>query len=229
MGRWFDGAPVAQSTRDVDISIQPAMPTLARLLGLLLKMQPADRERRVRRMSSGAMGANDAPDFTEPNTSERDRLATELTDQEREVLASMGSLQTPMPAFEQRASTRTAAAAAQMLAESLTVREAAAVLGLSDRQIRYRFARRRLLGVRTATGWRLPRFQFRGSAVLRGLEQVLAAFPEDVHPLAVQRFLHTPHMDLSHDGKRVSPATWLEAGGERDVVAALIRGTYVLP
>jgi hypothetical protein len=141
----------------------------------------------------------------------------------------MGLLQTPMPPFEQRASTRTAAAAAQQLAESLTVREVAAMMHKSERLIRHRLARRQLLGIRTATGWRLPRSQFRGGAVLRGLEQVLAAFPDDVHPLAVERLLHNPHVDLCEAGQRVSPAVWLETGGDVDVVASLIREAYALP
>lgn len=152
-----------------------------------------------------------------------------LSEHDEAVLRRAGSLREVMPPFEQRASTETALAGARLLADALTVGEAARRLGVSDSRIRQRLAARTLLGVEGTAGWRLPSFQFEDGGPLRGLDTVLPAFPADVHPHTVQRLLATPHADLELEGQAVSPREWLRTGGSADTVADLVAQAFALP
>jgi hypothetical protein len=153
--------------------------------------------------------------------------AASLSEHDEAVLRAAGSLRYAMPPLAERASTRTGLAAARLLVDSLTVKQVADRLHVTPGRIRQRLAGRTLLGVSDHGSWRLPAFQFTDDGGLPGLEVVLPAFPADVHPLAVQRFLDAPHHDLEIDGEPVSPRQWLETGGDPHLVAELAAAAYV--
>ncbi len=116
---------------------------------------------------------------------------------------------------------RTAAAYAALLATSLTVAEAAQVLGVDASRVRQRLAARTLYGIKTRGGWRLPRFQFDADGALAGVELVLPHVDPDLHPLALAGWFDMPNVDLLLDDEPVSPRDWLRSGGHTAVVAEL--------
>jgi|SRR5690625_2621919 len=63
-----------------------------------------------------------------------------------------------------------------------------------------------------------PAWQFTDAGPLPELRAVLAAMPEDYHPLDVASVMTSPHESL---GDR-SPADWLAGGGDPSLVVALV-------
>lgn len=186
-----------------------------RTMGDRLSMSPA------RLLAALTALARDTP-------AQADDSAGALSAHEEQLLRRAGSLREAMPALEKRASTRTALAGVRLLEDALTVREAARLLSVSESRVRQRLGARTMLGVEDAGGWRLPRFQFDGDGLLRGLDLVLPAFPPDVHPLAVKRLLEHPHPDLDLAGKAISPRDWLMSGGRPQPVVEIVAGAFAL-
>jgi len=115
-----------------------------------------------------------------------------------------------------------------LLKESLTLNEAAKVLGVSTGRLRQRLQQRTLYGLKEGPAWRLPRFQFdpnKKGTVVRGIEKVLPHIRPDAHPLAIEKWFSTPHQDLvvGEDEKRVAPLAWLSAGKPPEDVAELAK------
>jgi hypothetical protein len=127
----------------------------------------------------------------------------------------------PWPAERPSPLARTAAATAVLLAASLTVAEAATLLGVDPSRIRQRLAAGSLYGLKRADGWRLPRFQFADGRLVPGIERVLPHLDRALHPLAVVRWFEQPDPDLEIDDAPVSPRAWLLAGGDPAPVATL--------
>ena len=152
-----------------------------------------------------------------------------LSEAEEGLLREAGSLNAPMPALGKRPSARTTVAAVQLLEGALTVQEAAARLNVSAGRVRQRLTERTVLGVESAGVWKLPKFQFDASGHVRGLDQVLPALPEDVHPLVVFRFLTQPSTELLIGDEPVSPIDWLTTGGHTGRVVALAEELHALP
>lgn len=146
----------------------------------------------------------------------------ELTAAEAGVL-ERGGLDLSGPS-EGRQLARTAAKYAAMLASSLTITEAAALLGVSKSRIRQRIGERSLYGVRAGRQWRLPRFQFAGDEEVPGIAEVVRRMPVDVHPVSAENFFTLPNPDLYLDEEEeqpVSPREWLLSGGSPETVAPL--------
>jgi hypothetical protein len=80
-----------------------------------------------------------------------------------------------------------------------------------------------LYGIKDGRSWRIPRFQFAGKKLVRGLDQVIPRIRRDAHALAVETWFKTPHQDLviGDDEKRVSPFAWLLGGNAPEAVAEL--------
>ena len=120
---------------------------------------------------------------------------------------------------------RTAAEYTALLAGSLTVAEAAAMLGVDTSRIRQRIAAGSLYAVKLRGGWRLPRFQFDANRPLPGLEEVAPRLDPSLHPVAVARWFSLPNTDLVIDDQPVSPRDWLRSGystaAVADIAAAL--------
>lgn len=152
-----------------------------------------------------------------------------LTAAEEAVLREAGSLRASMPSFDERASTKTELWREQMLSTAMSVKQTAALLGVTEGRVRQRLQARTLLGVERGGVWLVPRFQFLDDGELKGLDEVLPAFPVDVHPAAVFAFLMRPSADLEIDGDELSPQQWLLSGGPTETVAELVRDAYTLP
>ena len=112
-----------------------------------------------------------------------------------------------------------AAATERATRDGYTTNEVAQGYGLKPANIRREVARR---GLYTSGRGRdgqhvFPRWQFTDDGPLSGLRQVLAALPDDYHPLDVADFMTTPNNQL---GER-SPAEWLSTGGQVQIVVEL--------
>ncbi|MGH8890506.1 MAG: DNA-binding protein, partial [Acidothermaceae bacterium] len=115
------------------------------------------------------------------------------------------------------------------LEDALTVKAAADRLGVSEGRVRQRITARSLLGIDFGGVWRLPAFQFTDDGQLRGFDRVLQAMPDDVHPIAVWRFIERANAELTVDDEPASPREWLATGGEIERVAELAESAYTLP
>jgi excisionase family DNA binding protein len=125
-------------------------------------------------------------------------------------------------ASEQRAGWDTDVAMTRLLANALTVPQAAEHLGVADSRIRQRLNDRSLYGVKVGRAWRLPRFQFTEDGEVPNIGSVLEALPEQLHPLTVHGWVTGPKPDLWLD-RPTSPRRWLLAGGDPGPVAELAR------
>ena len=155
--------------------------------------------------------------------------ARALTSAEETVLREAGSLRSSMPSFDERASTKTELWREQMLSTAMSVKQTAAVLDVTEGRVRQRLQARTLLGIERGGVWLVPRFQFPDEVELTGIDEVLPAFPYDVHPAAVYAFLTNASVDLEIEGEALSPKQWLLAGGPTDAVVELVKGAYTLP
>lgn len=114
------------------------------------------------------------------------------------------------------------AAAHRLVAEALTIDEAAVALAVTPGRVRQRLSAGELLHVRRADGQALiPRWQIREGRIVPGLKQLFAGAPE-LHPLAVARYMTAPHPDLELDDEAVSPSDWLLTGGDVEPVVELL-------
>lgn len=144
--------------------------------------------------------------------------ATALPEGEGALLDAAGLPETPGAyADSARAS---AGAYSALVATSLTVGEAAQLLGVTEGRVRHKIGRGDLYALPSGRR-RLPLWQFTGSTTLPGLAQVVRALPPDEHPLGVLAFMTTPQAELELAGEPVTPEQWLRAGGDPAPVADL--------
>jgi hypothetical protein len=151
-----------------------------------------------------------------------------LTAEEERVLASGGFDASPLRAGEEEPLTETALEYARLLQSSLSVEQAAKLLGVNPSRVRQRLTGhpRTLYGIKEGRSWRVPRFQFAGRKPVPGVATVIGALPPDLHPVAVRRWLTTPHPDLrvdANEARPVAPLEWLRTGRAPEAVADLAR------
>lgn len=145
-----------------------------------------------------------------------------LTAEQAGALDAIGADLAPRRRRERDPRVDAAATYAAVLADTFSVGEVAARLHIDASRARHRLAKRQLVGIRRAGGWRLPRWQFGADgAPLPGLERVLRALPGDVHPVVLARFFAGPVPELRLGRRSVSPREWLEGGGDPAPVVAL--------
>lgn len=144
-----------------------------------------------------------------------------FTAHQRDVLREVGLDLSPLREDEPDARARAVAEEAVLRDSALTVAEAARTIGVDSSRIRHRLLAGRLMGWKDRGGWRLPAWQFAENDVLPGLEQVLAALPDDQPPLVVAAFMTTPQEDLLARARSIAPRDWLIAGGDPQRVAWL--------
>ena len=146
-----------------------------------------------------------------------------LTKADAVVLAAGGADLSPREDGDPDPLAPVAARYGALLVTALSVPEAASRLGVDASRIRHRLAEGSLYGIRLRSGWRVPAFQFDGGGrgLVPGIDAVLRAVPDDVHPVALWSWLEAVSPDLSLAGRPVSPLRWLRTGGDPAVVAAL--------
>lgn len=110
---------------------------------------------------------------------------------------------------------------AAILADSLSVDDAANRMQLHPSRLRQMLLDRSLFGIKVDGGWRVPAFQFSGRRQTRSLGLVLRATPSNLHPIELFNWLVRPNRALVIDGASVAPLAWLESGGDPDRVAAI--------
>jgi hypothetical protein len=152
-----------------------------------------------------------------------------LTAEEARVLESGGFDTSALRADETSPMLQAAAEYRRLLDSSLTVEQAARRLGVNTSRVRQRLIADSptLYGIKDGARWRVPSFQFGRKKMVPGIGTVIAALPKDVHPVAVYRWLTSPHQDLYADDteeQAVSPLDWLRMGRSPEVVADLARG-----
>lgn len=186
---------------------------------------------RVERLSQRLnMSVESLLEVIDPFVPDPDRSApTQLSAHEDATLREIGLLRPPHLEAARRPSTAAELRFKALLAQALSAKEAAKRLGVTEGRVRQRLADRTLYGIATKRGWRLPEFQFAADETLPGLERVLPALDEALHPLAVEGFFTRRQPDLVLESESVSPAGWLAAGGDptavADLAGDLLRGT----
>jgi excisionase family DNA binding protein len=113
------------------------------------------------------------------------------------------------------------AATATLAQTSLSVQEAAELLGVHASRVRHRIADGAVHAVRVGRANRLPAWQFNDGHLLSGLSAVLGALPAGLHPLEVEGFFMTPQPELSIGGTVRSSRDWLIAAGDPKPVVEL--------
>ncbi len=150
--------------------------------------------------------------------------AAQLSEHDQAALREAGLLCRPKDNAGARAPARAALRYAQALANGLTVKEAAARLGVSQGRVRQRLGDGSLYGIQSKQGWRLPQYQFGlNGKTLPGLELVLSALPDSLHPLSVEGFFTRLNSELETAEGAASVAGWLAAGEDPEVVTELAR------
>ena len=173
-------------------------------------------------VSEGEFAALVASVLDELGPAPADSPRDALTAEQAGALSAIGADLAPRRRREREPRADAAATYAAILVDTLWVGEVAARLHIDASRVRHRLARRQLVGIRRADGWRLPKWQFGADgAPLPGLERVLRALPADVHPVAVARFFATAVPELRIGRTAVSPRSWLEGGGDPAPVVAL--------
>ncbi len=113
---------------------------------------------------------------------------------------------------------------AALAATSISVKDAAARMGLDPSRVHHRIGDRALYAYKIGSRLRLPLWQFDGDGTpLPNLRSVLSSLSPDLHPLAVDGFMGSPNADLVIGDVPVSPSHWLAAGGDARAVTALAR------
>lgn len=128
------------------------------------------------------------------------------------------------------AGTEIAGHTAHLAVTAFTADEVARGLGVSASRVRQKRLAGELWAIPDGQTWLFPVLQFETGGnggptrQVRGLDHVLRALPEDLHPVAVAGFLRTPQPDLFQD-RPMTPIEWLRAGG--DVGQAVAAATAV--
>ena len=144
-----------------------------------------------------------------------------LTKADASVLAGGGADLSPREDGDPDPLAPVAARYGALLVTALSVPEAAARLGVDASRVRHRLAEGSLYGIRLRSGWRVPAFQFDDGRLVPGVDAVLRAVPDDVHPVALWSWLEAASPDLVVAGRPASPLRWLRTGGDPAIVAAL--------
>lgn len=149
------------------------------------------------------------------------RPNSQLSAEEEATLREIGLLRPPPAEGADNPSTVAALRYGQLLAGSLSAKEAAQRLHVSEGRIRQRLGERTLYGITYKRAWRLPGFQFTAGDTLPGIERVLPRLDPALHALAVEGFFTRRQPDLVMEGTSVSPRDWLTAGSDPSPVADL--------
>lgn len=150
--------------------------------------------------------------------------ASTFTAEESTILEQGGLDLAPMRPGEPDVQLRTATSLAVMEVKAAPVAEVATALSVTRARIRQRAVERTMYAVRVDDEWRFPRWQFDDAGQpLPGLGGVVSAFPLDVHPVAIERFMSEPSPDLEILDEAVSPIEWLRSGGDPEPIAAVAR------
>lgn len=179
----------------------PASPVQERLRALLS------------RLDSAQLGV--AEEVLEGLLAQSEPQTRGLTDAELDSLARLGVSEAELLApTALPATTRGLLWERQSAEHSVTVSEAAEMLGVTPARIRQRCAAGSLLAQRRSDGWHLPLFQFPDGREPRGWAIVAQAIPRGTPLLLAERVLTSPAPRLCVQGDELAPLEWLAQGGD---------------
>lgn len=104
------------------------------------------------------------------------------------------------------------------LSGSVSIKEAAAILGVDRSRVSRRITGAELWAFDLHGSKRIPRWQFLDDRLLPGLDVIVPAIPHGATPTVVDEFMHNPQPDF---GDR-APIEYLAAGGDPAPVAGFI-------
>jgi hypothetical protein len=119
------------------------------------------------------------------------------------------------------AGTELAGHRAQLAVTAFTADEVASGLGVSASRVRQKRLAGELWAIPDGQTWVFPVLQFETgddggtTRQVRGLDRVLKALPDGLHPMAIAGFLRTPQPEL-FAGRPMTPVEWLREGGDVD-------------
>ncbi len=158
------------------------------------------------------------------------RHAGALSGAAQEFLDAHGGIASPGPADAASAVLlSTAGHLIALIETSLTGEQAAQLLGVDASTVRGRISRGELYAIRVGRKNRLPRWQFTAQGALPHLAGVLAAIPDDAHPLEVEAFFDLTCPELVVGNRDCSPRSWLAGGGDPTPVRELAAGLALSP
>ncbi|MCK5796091.1 MAG: hypothetical protein KAI47_02855 [Deltaproteobacteria bacterium] len=146
-----------------------------------------------------------------------------LTDEEFAVLKAGGF----DPSKTRRSSepfARGIADYASLVANSLSVSDAAKHLKVEASRVRQRLGDRTAYGFKYRGTWKLPSFQFDKNGLVPDIDLVTRSLPTDLHPVAVLTWFTSPNVDLPSPGSKdapMSPLDWLRSGNEPKIIVEL--------
>lgn len=149
--------------------------------------------------------------------------ASSLSEDEARLLDDVGFSEDP--AAYLAAATEVAGRVGHLAVTAFTTDEVASGLKITASRVRQKRLARELWAIADGQSWVFPVPQFEtdddGGPVrlVRGLDQVFRALPRDLHPVAVDGFLHTPQGELYLD-RALTPLQWLRGGGDIDQVVS---------
>ncbi|PVA44675.1 hypothetical protein DDJ48_01735 [Mycobacteroides abscessus] len=155
--------------------------------------------------------------------------AAELTTDAARLLDTNGFRENTAAA--RTADTQTASRISDLVNTSLTVDEVAEGLGITAARVHQKRLAHELWAITDGQAWIFPAPQFDTTDAdhplhaIPGIGKVFKALPEDLHPLAVEGFLNTPHPDLSSD-RPVTPREWLRHGGDIATLVTVASNAY---
>lgn len=104
------------------------------------------------------------------------------------------------------------------LAGSVTIKEAATVLGVDRSRISRRITGKSLWAFDFQGSRRIPRWQFLGGEPLPGLDVIVPSIPKGATPTLVEAFMSTPQPDFDDR----TPVEYLASGGDPTEVAGFL-------
>lgn len=150
-----------------------------------------------------------------------------LSAHDRRLLAAIGA---PAADLDRQVPADVVDAAADLLtsnAAALTTQQAASRLGRSVSRIRGAIADGSLYAVKVGRSLLLPAWQFTDEpGPLPHLRRIIAAIPDGVSAVTVQRVITEPSDELYLDGAPVSPRHWLLAGQDPTPVTEMLEQLY---
>ncbi|MUL48412.1 hypothetical protein FZI85_27870 [Mycobacterium sp. CBMA293] len=151
--------------------------------------------------------------------------ATTLSDDEARLLDDADFDEDPQAYIA--AGTEIAGHVGRLAVSAYTPDEVKTILDISDSRVRQKRLARELWAIPDGQSWLFPAPQFETNPTtgrpfrqVRGLSDVFKSLPDDLHPVAVDGFLHTPQPELNRDGRDQAPLDWLRDGGDVDAVIA---------
>lgn len=148
--------------------------------------------------------------------------AAALSPDAEAVLRTASGVAQPQDKVMEAAAQDTTAATVALVAGSRSVAELAAALGVDASRVRHRAGDGALYAVKVGRTNRFPAWQLDASdRPIPGLREVLAALPDDLHPLEIEGFMLACQPELRVGRRELNPRDWLLGGGDPTVVATL--------